>query len=75
MNINKLILKNKSRLENSKIEEAQLESELIIMHVLNLNKSDLLLNLQKNVTESELKKNDDIIKIRQKSNLILEKIL
>ena len=67
MNINKLILKNKSRLENSKIEEAQLESELIIMHVLNLNKSDLLLNLQKNVTESELKKNDDIIKIRQKN--------
>ena len=67
MNINKLILKNKSRLENSKIEEAQLESELIIMHVLNLNKSDLLLNLQKNVTESELKKNDDIIKIRQKT--------
>jgi len=67
VNINKLILKNKSRLENSKIEEAQLESELIIMHVLNLNKSDLLLNLQKNVTESELKKNDDIIKIRQKN--------
>ena len=53
MNINKLILKNKSRLENSKIEEAQLESELIIMHVLNLNKSDLLLNLQKNVNESD----------------------
>ena len=67
MNINKLLLKNKSRLEYYKIEEAQLESELIVMHVLNLNKSDLLLNLQKNVTELELAKNDDIIKKRQKN--------
>tara|TARA_Y100001970_G_scaffold76283_1_gene96807 strand:- start:2007 stop:2900 length:894 start_codon:yes stop_codon:yes gene_type:complete len=67
LNINKLLLKNKSRLESSKIEEAELESEIIVMHVLNLNKSDLLLNLQKCVTESELKKNDDIIKKRQKN--------
>ena len=67
MNINKLLLKNKSRLEYYKIEEAQLESELIVMHVLNLNKSDLLLNLQKNVTKLELAKNDAIIKKRQKN--------
>ena len=67
MNINKLLLENKARLEYYKIEEAQLESELIVMHVLNLNKSDLLLNLQKNVTELELAKNDDIIKKRQKN--------
>jgi len=67
LNINKLLLKNKSRLEYYNIEEAQLESELIVMHVLNLNKSDLLLNLQKNVTELELAKNDDIIKKRQKN--------
>jgi len=67
LNINKLLLKNKSRLEYYKIEEAQLESELIVMHVLNLNKSDLLLNLQKNVTKLELAKNDAIIKKRQKN--------
>ena len=66
MNISQLIIQNKLQLEHGKIEEAQLESELIIMHILDLDKSDLLLNPNKNITKQQIKINNSIIKKRLK---------
>jgi len=66
LNISQLIIQNKLQLEHGKIEEAQLESELIIMHILDLDKSDLLLNPNKNITKQQIKINNSIIKKRLK---------
>ena len=66
MNIGQLIIENKLKLENGKIDEAQLESELIIMHILNLNKTNLLLNLNTKITNQQIKENNLIIKKRLK---------
>ena len=66
MKILELINQNTQALKKSGIEEYTLESELILMHILNLEKGELISNLNRNLNIEEIKKNNKIIDKRIK---------
>ena len=66
MKIIELINQNTQALKKSGIEEYTLESELILMHILNLEKGELISNLNRNLNVEEIKKNNKIIDKRIK---------
>ena len=66
MKIIELINQNTQALKKSGIEEYNLESELILMHILNLEKGELISNLNRNLNVEEIKKNNKIIDKRIK---------
>ena len=66
MKILELINQNTQALKKSGIEEYTLESELILMHILNLEKGELISNLNRNLNVEEIKKNNKIIDKRIK---------
>ena len=66
MKIIELINQNIQVLKKSGIEEYNLESELILMHILNLEKAELISNLNRNLNVEEIKKNNKIIDKRIK---------
>ena len=66
MKILELINQNNQALKKSGIEEYNLESELILMHILNLGKAELISNLNRNLNIDEIKKNNKIIDKRIK---------
>ena len=66
MKILELINQNTQALKKSGIEEYNLESELILMHILNLEKAELISNLNRNLNVAEIKKNHKIIDKRIK---------
>lgn len=66
MKILELINQNIHVLKKSGIEECNLESELILMHILNLEKAELISNLNRNLNVEEIKKNNKIIDKRIK---------
>jgi release factor glutamine methyltransferase len=61
LNILELLKANKNILKNGNIEEYDIESELILMHVLKYSKSELITNLSKTLTNNQIEKNNKII--------------
>ena len=66
MKILELINQNSQVLKKFDITEHNLESELILMHILNWEKSTLISNLNRNLSIEEINKNDKIIAERIK---------
>ena len=66
MKILELINQNTEALKKSGIEEYTLESELILMHILNLGKAELISNFNRNLNVEEINKNNKIIDKRIK---------
>tara|TARA_B100001964_G_C14258766_1_gene614040 strand:+ start:4666 stop:5565 length:900 start_codon:yes stop_codon:yes gene_type:complete len=66
LKILELINQNTQALKKSGIKEYNLESELILMHILNLEKAELISNLNQNLNVEEIKKNNKIIDKRIK---------
>ena len=60
MKIQKLINQNIQVLKKAGIIEHNLESELILMHILNWEKAVLISNLNYNLNDDEIKKNNKI---------------
>ena len=66
MKIQKLINRNIQKLKKAGIIEHTLESELILMHILNWEKAVLISNLNRNLSDKKIKENNKIIDKRIK---------
>ena len=66
MKIQELINQNIQILKKAGISEHNLESELILMHILNWEKAVLISNLNRNLNNNEISKNNKIIDKRIK---------
>jgi len=66
LKIQKLINRNIQKLKKAGIIEHTLESELILMHILNWEKAVLISNLNRNLSDKKIKENNKIIDKRIK---------